>query len=74
MAAAKESLHRSRNGRRAADQRRLVAAVAARDDRIAELVLGQAFAALAAERVRRTPEGRMSVDYYRNDYEGAVFW
>lgn len=55
VASAEESLHWPRNGRRAADQRRLVAAVATRDNRVAELVLGQAFAALAAERVRRTP-------------------
>lgn len=48
-----ESLHRSRNRRRAADQRRFVAAVTARDNRIAELVLGQALAAATAERVRR---------------------
>lgn len=38
----------------AAEMRRLVASIAARDDRVAELVLGQAFAGSAWERVGRT--------------------
>lgn len=42
------------HGTRAAEMGRLIAAILAGDNGIAVLVLGQAFAALAAERVRRT--------------------